>query len=579
MYPKLYNRPTHGGDLPRINPLRNVLQKPVNFPPKCMFATCERSFASLHAFIANTEEEYNKLPEDEYERLMANEMFQPDGSGVPRTFHYHHPQWGLVAHAIVGLPLNPQDPTFGDYDCCRTSLTTAPVGDIVRTTTTPVKKWKKDGPNPFSEFDQSGIIVERVDFETDDEPVNYINGIEESLERLQFAQSRLDEFPKTNSGEITEEYRQLSVILSPERSFGPRYFMEISGETVRVTNAYLKMLELFRIPGVVPEAAIDRGIVKAFFPAEAPGSSIFALGYALREADIGGSVATRAYYNWYANSLVDGFKDTYRLIRDNPERWLQVMPDMANTGGDIVEHYEQIAAKAQEMSNKVPEQSPESYGMRPPAEISKGYDMIVADGGRGVELSTDGLDYSHESDFNLQIIVSEGAFIKTLNPGGSACIKTYWLGSVDNPRITLIYLMFIRAFYESFEDVYITKPRFSRFTNQEVYIVGTGFRAYSPLFEEARLLSNDPSLPVPEDAMVPSSVLDTVTNFQARQMGMLDRLWLIRLWAIDLVPGSPYEEQQRIYREQYETLDDVLAEHYIPDEEDIKDMISRLLYV
>ena len=532
----MHSRTTHGGAIPADSMLRNVLQKPVNFPMKCQNAGCQRSFASLHAFIANTPEEYAKLTQEELDRIPP-----VDPTAGRREFYYYYPQFGLVAHKLVGLPLDPRDPTFGDYEHCRTSLTPAPVGDVTRVETTPVDQWDPPYENPLAATHE--LFAVRVD--PSDERVVYESSIRAAINAAEAAESRLDWF------ETDAAYAEATNALNPERALGTRMFREQSTETMPVTNAYLKILEIMRMPGVVPVEAMRSGILKVFFPAEAPGSSINAVAYSLRRAAIvDGEATLKVYYNWYANSLAEGLKDDFGLIKRNPERWLQNLPGTSETGdkGDIVANYENIVSRAVDISGTTPEQDPTSYGVKAPESIESGYHMLICDGGKGKKRNADGTyDYSNESDYNVDVIAAECAMVETLVQGGTAIVKTYWLGSSQSERVTDIYGMLMQGFVDSFEDVYIVKPFFSRPANEEVYIVATGFQELSPLFEQARQASIGTDLVVPTS--VAPQVAEAVNTMLRRQTARLDRNWLYRLRELPLKDGSPYVVEQANLRQ------------------------------
>lgn len=590
MHLRLYQRSTHGGDAPPLDMLYNVYKKPVNFPPHCSFVTCSegtpRSFASLHAFIANTDAAYAALAAEpdaedaairnaEHQRMIAN--YGPDGTGVRREFYYTNGQWAVVARQILGLHANPQHPRYGDQMCCRTSIVTSPVGIVTRVTTTPVDLSPPTETNPLDATREIELQSVSLYAAGGEEPSDYLSEVSTKLREVSALTDRLDDFVDTQGGGTTKRYDKVGILLNRARDSGPRVFLEKTGIDLPVTNAYLKLLEIFAIDGVIPDYARRENIVKAFFPAEAPGSSIFALQYALRAQSFKSSdVVLSMYYSWYANSLsTGGFKDKYGLIKNNPERWIQRLPTMAKTNGDIIASFEQITEKALDVSNDVPTRDPSAYGVQPPPFIELGYDIVMGDGSLGVELRDGALDYSHQSDYNLRIIVAEAAMVRILYIGGTMIVKANWLGSVDNPRITTLYAMLLVAFYESFDDTYLVKPRLSRKGNQEVYIVGTGYTHESPLFDVVRRATLDASIEV-EMPDVPRSITDAVLAILDAQERALNRDWMFRLYKLPLIPGSAHAIEQARIRDAYDD-ESIANEMGLGDDALVEKIIDRII--
>ena len=147
--------------------------------------------------------------------------------------------------------------------------------------------------------------------------------------------------------------------------------------------------------------------------------------------------------DWYAQTLCDGSDSLDVDPSVNiPEKWLKSYKDMGDDTGNLysIENIKAIDKFLTDTDSKA--------------------DLVTADGGFDVSF-----DPNNQEQLSLQLIFSEivGAF-HTQKIGGSFICKIF--DSVTNTTCQLMYLM--TQFYEN---VYLTKPRTSRYSNSEKYIV------------------------------------------------------------------------------------------------------------
>lgn len=192
------------------------------------------------------------------------------------------------------------------------------------------------------------------------------------------------------------------------------------------SRAYYKIYEIIKYFSIIDKSL--KNVKRSFHFCEAPGGFIQCM------VDIYPDIT------YYAQSLYTTDIKVYKHI--NPNIWIR---DGDGTG-NLYKH-ENIDAIAKRFEN-----------------IADKFDFITADGGFDVSI-----DPNKQEQYHLHLITCEifGA-IKIQAPGGTFVCKIF--DTVTKPTCQLI--MFLAKHYER---VFIYKPRTSRFSNSEKYIVCNRF--------------------------------------------------------------------------------------------------------
>ncbi len=193
------------------------------------------------------------------------------------------------------------------------------------------------------------------------------------------------------------------------------------------SRAYYKIYEIIKYFSIIDRSLKD--IKRSFHFCEAPGGFIQCM------------VDNYPGITYYAQSLYVNGLEVYKHFDTN--MWIR---DGDGTGS--LYHYENIIA----IENRF-------------KEDSEKFNFITADGGFDISI-----DPNNQEQHHLHLITCEvfGA-IKIQAIGGSFVCKIF--DTVTKPTCQLIY--FLNKFYER---VFIYKPRTSRFSNSEKYIVCIKFR-------------------------------------------------------------------------------------------------------
>jgi 23S rRNA U2552 (ribose-2'-O)-methylase RlmE/FtsJ len=196
-----------------------------------------------------------------------------------------------------------------------------------------------------------------------------------------------------------------------------------------VSRAYFKLCEILQY--YIDELIVTSEPIKSAHFCEAPGGFIKAL------------MKMRPNADWYAQTLYEG-TDSLKVdpIVNIPERWVRNGDKTGN-----LYHLENIQ-DFPKVSGKV--------------------NLVTADGGFDVSF-----DPNNQEQLSLQLIYSEVvAALHCQEIGGMFVCKIF--DSVTKPTCQLIYLM-----TDYYDHVYLMKPRTSRYSNSEKYIVATKFKGIS----------------------------------------------------------------------------------------------------
>lgn len=235
-------------------------------------------------------------------------------------------------------------------------------------------------------------------------------------------------------------YRQVTDILDYYKSL--RYIVGIKFNGQNASNAWLKMYELVNHFGLITKDT------KTYFGnSEMPGSFIMAFNHYNKTRNAGVT-------QWYASSIVakdeakNYLEDRYHLWKRYPDRWL--MGGENNGDTTVVANIEDFARKLQAKSGGLA-------------------DLYTSDA--GIDVSSDWNDQERmEAKIHLGQTV---AALETLRTGGNMALKTF---TYFEP-FSLGLLHILRGV---FTELYICKPRSSRPSNSETYIVGKGYLGTPP---------------------------------------------------------------------------------------------------
>lgn len=230
------------------------------------------------------------------------------------------------------------------------------------------------------------------------------------------SKNQIDEYKKTKKMYLWNTWSKL---VNPYEKIGS--FSNISSGTT-ISRAYYKLYEILKIFDT-------KNIKNSLHLCEAPGGFIKA------------TLELFPNVNWYAQTLYEGGGQLEVNEGLDPTRWIR------NGTGDIC-----VLANIKMLEND------------PHGEPLK-YDLITGDGGFDVSF-----DPNNQEQHSFKLIYGEVlAALHCQNKGGTFVCKIF--DSMTRPTCQLFYIL--SKYYES---VYIVKPRSSRFSNSEKYIVAINFK-------------------------------------------------------------------------------------------------------
>lgn len=239
---------------------------------------------------------------------------------------------------------------------------------------------------------------------------------------------------KNKQSKIYDDVRHYKIIPHYDVFSFEKEMIKVKYNAECVTNAWLKMHEICNHFKLLD----GRNHIVHFDNAAFPGAFIMAINHNCKAKGIG--------LEWWASSMVGRdhlLPDTFGLRDRYPERWLM---GSEQVNGDVTKP-ECIAHWQEALGNKV--------------------DLYTSD--VGFEAGEDG-DYTRQEVRHLhahlgQILTG----LVTLKNGGTMVVKQYTFFSMFNVTLYAILTILFRR-------LYICKPRSSRPTNSETYLVGLRFR-------------------------------------------------------------------------------------------------------
>jgi 23S rRNA U2552 (ribose-2'-O)-methylase RlmE/FtsJ len=227
-----------------------------------------------------------------------------------------------------------------------------------------------------------------------------------------------------------KEWDYYSKLMNPYERISKIAKSYLKGSGSSINRAYFKIFEVIKYFNLNERTEQ----VTSFHMCEAPGGFIKAL------IDIYGK-----NLDWYAQSLYEG---SAKLVIDNvvdiPEKWLR---DGDGTGN--LYNIENILAYSKKFNKKKA-------------------DIVTADGGFDTQS-----DPNNQEQITSQLIFSEMVTaLHVQNIGGSFICKIF--DTVTNPTLQMFQILL-----RYYNKIFIMKPRNSRFSNSEKYIVCIDFKGIS----------------------------------------------------------------------------------------------------
>ena len=234
---------------------------------------------------------------------------------------------------------------------------------------------------------------------------------------------------------------------------------------INLSNVFVKLWEILHTFKLMEKPKTDSHIhsnsqtMNVFHIAEAPGQMVMCAKY----------YAEKKYpniknYDWRANSLnpynfnvktkFAGLRDDYRLIKNNPQKWLWG----ADNTGDIT-RVSNIKSFRKYIDTK---------WLKEGATL----DLIIGDG--GLSADTNPAYVLQKLDLAQVITV-----IACSSIGGSCVIKhftSYMINKPETLEATSFFISFMYLYYIAFDEVNLFKPYTSDATSGEFYVIGKGFK-------------------------------------------------------------------------------------------------------
>jgi hypothetical protein len=230
---------------------------------------------------------------------------------------------------------------------------------------------------------------------------------------------------------------------------------------IKLSNGFVKLWEIlhtFKLMKKTDANNTTSSTFNVFHIAEAPGQMILCAKYYAERKH-----KTITNYEWRANSLrYGGLKDDYKLIRNNPDKWLWG----ADNSGDITK-VNNIKWFRKYINTKWINHTKTNMNTN-----SDKLDLIIGDG--GLSADTNSAYILQKLDLAQVITVIASSCI-----GGSCVIKhftSYMINKPETLEATSFFISFIYLYYIYFEEVNLFKPYTSDSTSGEFYVIGKGFK-------------------------------------------------------------------------------------------------------
>jgi len=324
----------------------------------------------------------------------------------------------------------------------------------------PFKKWLIKAIDPVLASDLTPIpTADSTDFITL-EPAQE-NQWFKLNDEINAAKSKLDDIPSavfSNLTTLLDMYANLRTIVKKN------YNME------NATNAALKMYELIYQMELLTNGTACLPVVQAFCNAELPGAFIIAINHYMKTRCVS------SQFDWIASSYLPAaamqvgnktvLEDKFKIYERNRLHWLMGpapngLPDGEEpVSGDVTD-----ALVVNTLSNAAHER------------FGDGANLYTSD--VGIEIAQKDANRQEE----LSAFVNYGQVLTgllALAVGGHLVTKQFTF-------VTPFSRSLIAIVASLFDETYITKPKTSRPTNSEVYLVGKGFKGISPELAKALL--------------------------------------------------------------------------------------------
>ena len=282
-------------------------------------------------------------------------------------------------------------------------------------------------------------------------------------DEINAAKSKLDDIPDSlfyNITNLLDMYAKLRSLVQKN------YNME------HATNAALKMYEMINQLDLLTMNGNCLPTVNVFCNAELPGAFIIAINHYMK------TKCVSSEFDWIASSYLPDaalkqgnatiLEDRYKIYERNRYHWL-----MGPAPNGLPDGEEPISGDVTEPAviNVLGNAAHQRFGN------NDGADLYTSD--VGIEISPSELNRQEE----LTAFINFGQIVTgllSLAVGGSLITKQFTF-------VTPFSRSLIAIVASLFEETYITKPKTSRPTNSEIYLVGKGFKGISSEFSTALL--------------------------------------------------------------------------------------------
>ena len=274
---------------------------------------------------------------------------------------------------------------------------------------------------------------------------------EENMNDLVITNSSLYFYLKQSKEQISDNYKEWDIykkITNPYEFIHTNYDKNNYISRLKpLSRAYYKMIELVNHFNLYKDESES---IKTFHLAEGPGGFI--------EAIV--NLRKNPFDEYYGMTLIDDSDNIpgWKKSNDFLNKYKNVFIERGSTGNGDLYSYENLEYIKQNHGHK--------------------YELVTGDGGFDFSI-----DFSKQEINATRLILSQIIFALILQKnGGSFILKVFDL--FTKPSIDMIYLL-----NSLYRDVYITKPKTSRYANSEKYIVCIDFNLEAFSTIEQRLLN------------------------------------------------------------------------------------------
>lgn len=319
------------------------------------------------------------------------------------------------------------------------------------------------------------MFTRRVNFKAEDAPRDGAEQLARCRQTINQAKQQIDNEVKRTSAKQWD-YATNGMELSRHVALSLRGKYDIPRDA---SNAFFKCIELFNLLGPHLRASIIKngGTLRMFDNASLPGDFIRAAEWWLSHRcnkGVHGETPVSTVLDWRANSLDGGLDDRFGLIRDHPERWMQLQVKGAWTAGTsamIRHHYAAGRPKDLPANTELRKINGDVSDMTNRLDIAQHLDgekwkadIYTSDLGFAVQ------SYYKEEEEHLEAHFGQCYLgMDVLRLGGAMIVKTF---TMSHSRT----MGMICHLGEHFDEFYIVKPETSKPDNSECYWVCLGYR-------------------------------------------------------------------------------------------------------